>query len=112
MVEYGDAGPSKKGMGDPITVDTQGRPVTASLEKWAAELAADDAKRALAESMIERLEGPDLAAWQWPADALWAPLEAAGSVPPKPPRNSYTLQRRIMLALKKDIHSRPHGRLV
>ena len=40
-------------------------------------------------------------------------VEAAGGAPPpKPPRNNYTLQRRIMLALKKDIHSRPHGKLV
>lgn len=112
-VEYGNAAPAKRGMGDPITVDKHGRPVAASVDKWALELTADEAKRALAESMIARLDDADLAAWQWPAQALWAPLEAAGGVPPaKPPRNSYTLQRRIMLALKKDIHNRPHGKLV
>lgn len=111
-VEYGATGPVKKGMGDPITVDTQGRPVSGSVDKWAAELAADENKRTLAEAMIARLDGPDLAAWQWPPEALWAPLAAAGAVPPKPPRNSYTFQRRIMLALKKDIHKRPHGKLV
>jgi len=37
---------------------------------------------------------------------------AGGGPPPKPPRNSYTLQRRIMLSLKKDIHKRPHGKLI
>jgi hypothetical protein len=63
--------------------------------------------------MIARLDAADLAVWQWPAEALWAPIEAAGGAPaPKPPRNNYTLQRRIMLALKRDIHQRPHGRLV
>lgn len=112
VVEYGAAGPAKKGMGDPISVDKHGRPIAASVDKWAAELAANDRKRALAEAMIGRLDGPDLSAWQWPPEALWIPLAAAGAVPPKPPRNNYTLQRRIMLALKKDIHSRPHGRLV
>ncbi len=112
-VDYGSAGPAKKGMGDPITVDKEGRPVTGSLEKWAAELAHDADKRALAESMIASLDAPDLATWQWPPEALWAPVEAAGGTPPpKPPRNNYTLQRRIMLALKKDIHTRPHGKLV
>lgn len=112
-VDYGDAEPMKKGMGDPITVDKQGRPVPGSVDKWAAELAHDPEKRALAEAMIAHLDGRDLAAWQWPADALWAPVEAAGGAPPpKPPRNSYTLQRRVMLALKKDIHKRPHGKLV
>ena len=112
-VDYGAAGQMKKGMGDPITVNKEGRPVTASVDKWALELADDDAKRALAEAMIGQLEGPDLAAWQWPDEALWAPLEAVGDgPPPKPPRNNYTLQRRIMLAMKKDIHNRPHGKLV
>jgi hypothetical protein len=112
-VEYGRAGPAKKGMGDPITVDKQGRPVTESIDKWAAELASDAGKRALAEAMIARIDPADLDAWRWPVDALWAPIEAAGGgPPPKPPRNSYTFQRRIMLALKKDIHNRPHGKLV
>jgi hypothetical protein len=37
---------------------------------------------------------------------------AGGAPAPKPVRNSYTFQRRVMLALKKDIHSRPHGKLV
>jgi len=112
-VEYGKAGPVKKGMGDPITVGTQDRPVPDSVGKWAAELAHDSDKYALAERMIELLDPADLEAWQWPSEALWAPIEAAGGVqPPRPVRNRYTFQRRVMLALKKDIHRRPHGKLV
>jgi len=112
-VDYGKAGPVKKGMGDPITVDQQGRPVTGSVDKWAAEVAADPEKRAMAEEMMARLDPADLDVWGWPVDASWAPVEAAGGgPPPKPPRNSYTLQRRIMLSLKKDIHNRPHGKLI
>jgi len=112
-VEYGSTGPTKKGMGDPINVNKQGRPVTGSIGKWAAELAHDADKRRLAEAMVAHLDEADLAVWQWPPEALWAPIEAAGgAAAPKPPRNNYTLQRRIMLALKKDIHNRPHGKLV
>ena len=112
-VEYGKGAPAKKGMGDPITVHTQDRPVAHSVDKWAAELAHDADKRALAEDMIGRIDRADLEAWQWPVDALWAPLElAGGGPPPRPARNSYTFQRRVMLALKKDIHKRPHGKLV
>jgi hypothetical protein len=112
-VEYGKSGPAKKGMGDPITVHTQDRPVSDGLGKWAAELAHDTDKRALAERMIAQLDPADLDAWEWPSAALWAPIEAAGGgAPPKRARNSYTFQRRVMLALKKDIHTRPHGRLV
>lgn len=112
-VDYGSAGPAKKGMGDPITVNRQRRPVTDSVDKWATEIAADETKRATAEAMVAALEPRDLEAWGWPPDALWAPIQAVGGAPaPKPPRNSYTFQRRIMLALKKDIHKRPHGKLV
>ncbi len=112
-VEYGNAAPPKRGMGDPITVDREDRPVADKIDKWAAELANDAGKRALAEQMIARIDPVDLDAWQWPSNALWAPIEMAGGAPPpKPARNSYTFQRRLMLALKKDIHSRPHGRLV
>jgi len=112
-VEYGKAGPAKKGMGDPITVHTHDRPVTDNVGKWAADLAHDANKLALAEHMIGQVDSADLEAWQWPTDALWAPIEAAGGgPPPKPARNSYTFQRRVMLALKKDIHNRAHGKLV
>jgi len=112
-VEYGKADPVKRGMGDPITVNREDRPVADKIDKWAAELANDADKRALAEQMIARIDPDDLDVWQWPVDALWAPIEMAGGAPaPKPARNSYTFQRRIMLALKKDIHSRPHGKLV
>ncbi|TNF64328.1 MAG: sulfotransferase [Deltaproteobacteria bacterium] len=109
VVEYGKAGPVKKGLGDPITVHTKDRPVADSVDKWAAELVHDAGKRALAEEMIGRLDRADLEAWQWPLDALWAPVELAGGGPPPKP---YALQRRVMLALKKDIHNRPHGKIV
>ena len=112
-VDYGNAAPAKRGMGDPITVDREARPVADKIDKWAAEVANDAEKRELAEQMIARIDSEDLDAWQWPFDALWAPIEIAGGAPaPKPARNSYTFQRRVMLALKKDIHSRPHGKLV
>ena len=81
---------------------------TASVEKWAAELAHDPAKRALAERMIARLSDADLAAWGHARDALWAPLEAgAQRPPPKPPRNDYTFQRRVMLAARAQVSARP-----
>lgn len=112
-VEYGKAGPPKKGMGDPITVHTHDRPVADKLDMWAAELVDDAEKRALAERMIGQIDPADLETWGWPAGALWAPIEAAGGAPaPKPARNSYTFQRRVMLALKKDIHTRAHGKII
>jgi hypothetical protein len=110
-VNYGERFASKaSGPGDPITVQKQGRPVTASVHKWANEVADDPAKLALAEDMIRSVDDADLEAWGYPRESIFAPLEATGGRPPKKrPSNSYTFQRRVMLALRKDIHRRPHG---
>ena len=112
-VEYGKAGAREKGMGDPITVHTHDRPVADNVGKWAAELAHDADKRALAEQMIGQIDpvtskpgsGPRLRSGR-------RSKPQGGGPPPKPARNSYTFQRRVMLALKKDIHNRAHGRIV
>jgi hypothetical protein len=113
-VNYGERFESRKsGPGDPITVQKQGRPVTGSVHKWASEVAADSNKESLAASMIRSLSDEDLEAWGYPRSELFEPLrEASGRKPPKRTRNSYTMQRRIMLALRKDIHRRPHGSMV
>lgn len=110
-VEYGKTD-MKAGMGDPIGVARHDRPVTDSVEKWAAELRADPAKERLARDMIARLADEDLALWGFPREHVWAGLEGATAAPPKRVINRYTLQRKVLLALRKDIHSRPHGKVV
>ena len=112
-VEYGKHFDAKKGMGDPITVNQHSRPVTDSVHKWAAELAGNPQKRALAEKMIERIDPADLALWGYPKETIFDALKDVGAAPP-PQRvlNAYTMQRKVMLALKKDIHERAHGKLI
>jgi hypothetical protein len=105
------------GMGDPITVGKEARPVESSLNKWVAELIDDSAKLTLASQIIHRLDDDDLRLWGFDKAQLLAPLEQArrwGDVAEfkKPETNNYILQRRILLALKKDIHRRPHGKLL
>lgn len=112
-VEYGKRFQSKKGPGDPITVNQHDRPVTDSLEKWASELAHDEVKRALAEQMIDALSEEDLNTWGFGKSNVFEALNRAGAAPVKPRTiNAYTLQRKVLLALKKDIHERPHGKLI
>lgn len=109
----GDKTIANKGPGDPIGVSKHSRPVTDSLHKWAAELKNDAGKRALAERMIANVSDEDLQTWGWPRARVFDALEqAGGKAPPKPVINAYTLQRKVMLALKKDIHTRPHGAVV
>ena len=102
-----------KGMGDPVTVHTQDRPVSSSIDKWVAELQQDERKRALADHIVGALHDDDVRRWGFERAELLSPVgEAAGRSYKKPKTNNYILQRRIMLALKKDIDKRPHGKLV
>jgi hypothetical protein len=112
-VEYGKKFQAKKGPGDPISVEKHDRPVTDSVHKWAAELAGDPGKLALAQQMIERLDPADLETWGLPKQRAFDALATAGAAkPPERVLNGYTLQRKVMLALKKNIHTRPHGKLI
>lgn len=108
-VEYGDT-EMKAGMGDPIGVQQHKRPTTASLHKWAADVRADEKKAALARDVIARVADEDLEEWGWPRERIWDALEeVGGKKPPKTVLNSYTMQRRVMLALRKGVHAKPQG---
>lgn len=113
-VNYGDRFEAKAGMGDPITVHRQGRPVADGIDKWVGELHADPHKLALARSIVQKLDPADVELWGFQREGLLAAagVDAAARAFDRPRMNSYTLQRRLMLALKKDIRNRPHGRLI
>jgi hypothetical protein len=116
-VNYGDHFEARAGMGDPITVGTQSRPVASSVEKWVDELVLDPQKLELARGIVSRLDPADVQRWGFERDALFDPVLAAqeraqGASFKKPKLNNYVLQRKLMLALKKDIENRPHGKLV
>ena len=114
-VNYKKRFEAKEGMGDPIGVKKHDRPSTESVEKWVPELLGDKRKLELARQIVARLSDEDLDTWGYPRDTLFAPLESAngGAKQPSPPVfNKYVFQRRVMLALKKDIDKRPHGKLI
>jgi Sulfotransferase family len=113
-VNYGKHFEAKEGMGDPIGVKKHDRPSTESVDKWVAELLASPRKRKLARELIEQLDEGDLETWGYPKDRLFAPLSSgrAGKIPRPPLLNKYVFQRRVMLALKKNIDKRPHGRVI
>ena len=114
-VNYKKRFEAKEGMGDPIGVKKHDRPSTESVEKWVPELIGDKSKLELARQIVARLSDEDLDTWGYPRDTLFAPLESAngGAKQPSPPVfNKYVFQRRVMLALKKDIDKRPHGKLI
>jgi hypothetical protein len=105
---------AQEGMGDPIGVKKHDRPSTGSVEKWVAELLSEPKKRKFARELIDQLDEADLETWGYPKDTLFAPLSnGTATKQPRPPLlNKYVFQRRVMLALKKNIDTRPHGKVI
>ncbi|TFH24992.1 MAG: sulfotransferase [Myxococcales bacterium] len=103
-VNYGKHEYEGKGLGDPIGVGQHSRPTTASIHKWATEIAADPARMELCRGIIERLAPEDLELWGYPVETIWQPLEEAGfsGARPKPKKlDRYRLQRKAIVRLRK-----------
>ena len=117
-VHYGERfEPTRRGMGDPITVQDQTRPVDTSIDKWIPELLNDPRKLELASEIVMALDADDVRLWGFDKAELLLPVETARASGRdgqyvRPKSNNYIWQRRVMLALKRDIRKRPHGRVL
>lgn len=98
---------ASEGLGDPLGVQQHARPSTASVDKWAKELAHDPGKRDFMKRIVATLDPADLETLGYPLDTLWTPLEeAGGTAPPKPPKFSrYRLQRKLIVGLRRRARS-------
>ena len=117
MIDYGKHKQEAKGLGDPITVNKQSRPVTTSLEKWADELAADPAKLSRMRAMLGSLDPIDVETWGFAAGELLAPVERAArdggrTIQPAPRLDRYRLERKLLVWLRRDIQTSRVGRIV
>jgi hypothetical protein len=114
-VNYDQVEVQGEGLGDPIGVKQHSRPVASSVHKWAKEFAADPHKVEVVMKQLASVDPADLDAWGYPAETLWAPLEAADPAAWKPKEKKWdrwSAQRRALVWLRRDIHNRPHGALV
>jgi hypothetical protein len=100
------------GPGDPIELDKHERPVAELAEKWRPVFTESPELRAEVEMQLERISDRDLQAWGWPREHLWSPLEGVLAEAARPMLDSYAMSRGALLWLRKDIHQRPHGRIV
>lgn len=114
-LEYDRKEVKGEGLGDPIGVKQHSRPVTSSIDKWATELAASDDKYEIVAQQLAGVDPVDLETWGYPVAGLWKALEAADPEAWKPKKKQwdrYRTQRRALVWLRKDIHERPHGKVV
>ncbi|MDJ0766043.1 MAG: sulfotransferase [Myxococcota bacterium] len=111
-VDYGRHAHVEKSYGDP-KVSQSSRPTTASLSKWAVELASDPTKRAIAEQVVLPLDPDDISRWGFKKEQLFDEVARASGEPVVKDRkwrlNSYRIKRKIFMTLRKDIHTNQLG---
>lgn len=104
-----------EGLGDPIGVQQHSRPVTSSIHKWAAELAADDKKFEVVAKQLAGVDPADLETWGYPVESLWEPMKQADPAAWRPKEKKWdrwSAQRRALVWLRKDINNKPLGGLL
>jgi hypothetical protein len=116
-IEYGRHEHDSKGLGDPLTVNRQTRPVTDSVEKWAAELANAPAHLRVVREMIATIDDVDLETWGFPRATFFEPVDrgarASGRTPAAPPLfDRFRLERKVLVLLRRNIHQNAFGRIV
>ena len=112
-IEYGESGEEFGGLGDPTGVARHSRPVTGSVKRWAAEIASDPAKLAAVERVVDELDPADLDVLGYPREKIVADLAAArGAERPERRRAPlrYALERKLLVALRRNIHQNALGR--
>ncbi len=104
-VEYGKAKHIRKSYGDPMSVEKHQRPVTDSMEAWAADLKSRPKALETARDLIARCNPRDLEAWGYPVDTFWNALEGAEAAATNPLSrfNSYWLKRQVLLGLRRNM---------
>ncbi|HEV7734790.1 MAG TPA: sulfotransferase, partial [Candidatus Binatia bacterium] len=111
-IAYGESGEAFKGLGDPTGVHKHARPVTSSVSKWAAEIASNPQTMALVAKVLAELDPADLETLGYPREKIVAQLEAAKGAPvpvkAKGPLR-YRMERRALVALRRNIHQNALG---
>jgi len=114
-IAYGESGEEFKGLGDPTGVARHTRPVTSSVSKWAAAIAANPDTLALAGKILDELDPADLETLGYPREKIVAQLEAAKGAPVPVKRQGptrYALERKMLVAVRRNIHQNALGRVL
>jgi hypothetical protein len=114
-ISYGEHGEAPKGLGDPTGVRQHTRPVTSSVSKWASEIAGNPETLALVSKLVDELDPADLETLGYPRARIVEQLEAARGAPVPVKRQAptrYALQRRALVALRRNIHHNALGRVL
>lgn len=103
-VTYGEHKHITKSFGDPMSVEKHQKPVTDSLDKWAADLKANPEVYELARTLERTLDPEHLKAWGYPRESFFDAVDSAEARSTKKSAvQSYALKRRVLLGLRKNM---------
>ena len=99
------------GPGDPTEVERHQQPNPDLVGRWKSMFQAHPDRRRAVEKQLSHISPADLNTWGTPLDQLWTGL--AGVSPESQTRSSvYAHARGGLNWIRKDIHQRPHGRVL
>lgn len=98
-----------KGFGDPLGVAQNKRPVTSSLHRWVDLFHAQPHAKQILEQQLKHISDAELAWFGTSFASLWDAMAEKSQGSPKRKLNRFLWERRLLIALRKNIHTRPHG---
>jgi hypothetical protein len=112
-ISYQESGEQFEGLGDPTGVHQHARPVTSSVGSWATEIVANPATLELVRGVLDRLDPADLDTLGYPREEIDEQLAEALGKGGKPRKRKaplrYSLQRKLLVRLRKNIHENALG---
>ncbi|MFP6564399.1 MAG: sulfotransferase [Myxococcota bacterium] len=117
MIDYGSAGEvaTGRGLGDPVTVARESRPTTASLSRWAKDLAGRPEAVAQCTRILASLDDADLETWGYSRAAMQTELDAVAGARGRSrrrPLSRHSLERKLLVGLRRNIQKNAFGRLI
>jgi hypothetical protein len=100
------------GPGDPVEVERHERPHPPLAHRWKTIFCGEPDLQREIEIQLDRVSDEDLEAWGVPRRELWTPIRDAPSARPTSRVRTYAMGRRVLMWLRRDIHRRPHGRVL
>ena len=99
----------EKGLGDPIGVGKNSRPVQDSLYRWVPFFQQNPHAKELLDRQLIGIADSQLAYFGTSFADIWEPLSNDANSAKKRQTNRFMLERKLLIALRRDIHRRPHG---
>ena len=99
----------EKGLGDPIGVGQNSRPVQDSLERWVSFFHKRPYAKEILDEQLIGISDEQLSFFGTSFPELWKPLGKTMKEAKKRKTNRFMVERKVLIALRRNIHRRPHG---